>query len=305
MKCRCYEIFVLIFLISGSCKSQPVNNAPILPHYREFGSGKPVLVINGGPGMNSEGFASLATLISTKYKAIIFDQRGTGKSLPDTVNESTITMDAMVEDMELLRKHLKIKEWIVLGHSFGGMLASYYAAKYPESIKALILSSSGGINLDFLTYINNTINSNLTKEERDAHSYWNKKITDGDTTCHARLQRTKAMASAYLSQKQFIPVIAERLLQGNSKVNQLVFADLSRIKFNCTEKLQLFKNPVLIIQGKQDIIKEETALKTKQALPQAEILLIDNCGHYGWLEQRNIYITGIFIFLEKIKYENG
>lgn len=62
-------------------------------------------------------------------------------------------MDLMVEDMENLRRHLNIEKWTILGHSFGGIMATYYATKYPERIEKLILSSSGGINMDFTSYV--------------------------------------------------------------------------------------------------------------------------------------------------------
>src|SRR5689334_15294126 len=71
-------------------------------YYRTFGSGIPVLIINGGPGLNSDGFAGLATLLSTNCQAIIYDQRGTGKSTLKSINSSTMTMDLMVDDIENL-----------------------------------------------------------------------------------------------------------------------------------------------------------------------------------------------------------
>ena len=59
----------------------------------------------------------------------------------------------MVDDLEVLRKQLQIRQWIVLGHSFGGMLACYYATLFPENIEGLILSSSGGIDLELQSYV--------------------------------------------------------------------------------------------------------------------------------------------------------
>src|ERR1043166_5503116 len=96
-------------------------------YYRTFGKGKPLLIINGGPGMNSDGFEDLAKQLSAGYQTIIYDQRGTGRSLLKTLDSSSITMKLMLDDIEALRKILKIDRWCVLGHSFGGMLSSYYA----------------------------------------------------------------------------------------------------------------------------------------------------------------------------------
>ena len=110
-------------------------------YYRSFGKGVPMLIINGGPGMNSEGFTQLAIQLSKNNRTILFDQRGTGRSKFTVTDSSTITMQLMAEDIENLRKKLNIDKWIILGHSFGGMMASYYAiipATYRENDIILI-----------------------------------------------------------------------------------------------------------------------------------------------------------------------
>lgn len=265
--------------------------------YRSFGNGQPVVIINGGPGMNSDGFAAMAEKISmVNCQTIIYDQRGTGKSTISTVNSSTITMDLMVTDLENLRQHLKIKQWIVLGHSFGGMLASYYATVHPESIKSIILSSSGGIDMGLMAYVGG-INDRLNTEERKSLNYWNEQIAAGDTTYNARLQRGKALANAYVYNKANAAIIAERLTQGNTTVNGLIWQDLIKIKFNCAPKLSGFSKPVLIIQGKNDIIEFKTAEIAHKALRNSKIVIMDHCGHYGWLDNPDIYFPALHDFL--------
>lgn len=295
----------IIFLILGfQAKSQTEGTAkstdlaPIF--YRTFGEGKPILIINGGPGMNSNGFENLAKKLSNKHKTIIYDQRGTGKSSLKTLDSNTITMKLMLEDMECLRKHLKIEKWIILGHSFGGILASYYATQYPERVEGIIYSASGGIDLGLLAYVGETVNEKLSQQQRDSLVYWTKKLDDGDTTHYAKLQRGRALAPAYLYDKKFIPILAERMTQGNGLVNGLVWDDLERIKYDCSEKLANFDKPVLIIQGKQDVIKAETAEKAHKILKNSKLVFMEHCGHYGWLDNEKVYIKEINSFLAKI-----
>lgn len=297
---RVLYFFLFVVLCTTGCRSQK-QEKPVFSniYYSEIGKGEPILLVNGGPGMNSEGFAGLAGLLSASHRVILFDQRGTGRSTLSAVNEQTITMDSMVYDMEQLRLKLNLEDWIVLGHSFGGMLASYYAAKHPEQVKALILSSSGGIDLDLLNYVGSRINGRLTSTEQDSLQYWNARIREGDTSYTARLARGRALAPAYLENKEYVPVIAKRLTQTNLRVNELVFANMQKIHFDCMKGLASFHHPVLIIQGAQDIVKKETALKSKAALPQADTVFIDHCSHYGWLEQKEIYIGSLLSFLSK------
>ncbi len=249
--------------------------------------------------MNSDGFAGLAAQLGKDYETIIYDQRGTGKSTVENPDSTNITMKLMVEDIETLRKHLNIDSWIILGHSFGGMLASYYATFYPEHIKGMILSSSGGIDLGLLNNVGNNINSKLTKKELDEVKYWGEKIDNGDTSHYAKLQRGKALANAYVYNKKNIPAIAERLTQSKPLITDLVWEDLQRIKFDCSEKLSSFDKPVLIIQGKQDIVPESIAKKEHQVLKNSKLVLLDKCVHYGWLDRPDEYFNNINKFIQK------
>jgi proline iminopeptidase len=304
MSKQVFKLTTIAFLILFSFCSHAKENGIVLStdstpiYYKTFGSGKPLLIINGGPGMNSDGFENLAIKFSENYRAIIYDQRGTGKSKLNALDTTTVTIKLMVDDIESLRKHLKIEKWSILGHSFGGMLASYYATQHPGNIDKIILSSSGGIDLDLLTYIQASINSKLGKNDLDSVNYWNIKINNGDTSYYARLERGKHLAPAYVLDKKYIPVIAERLTQGNATINQLIWTDLQKINFNCSDKLKTFDKPVLIIQGKQDIIIPQTAEKAHRAFVNSKVVFMEHCIHYGWLDNEEVYFGEINSFLK-------
>ena len=295
-------VWILIFLswtlFSIAQEQYDIKIAEGSIHVECYGEGQPILIINGGPGMNSQGFRYLASKMANSNRAIIYDQRGTGLSQIEVVDATTITMDAMVEDIEVIRKHLKIKEWVVLGHSFGGMLASYYATKFPEAIKGLILSSSGGINLDLFSSID--VNSKLTSLQRDSLSYWTNQISNGDTTYFARLQRGKYLAPAYLYDQSNVDIIAHRLTQGNWTINSLVFQDMRKINFDCEPGLKTFQQPILIIQGTDDILDLSLSEYAHSVFPKSSLEILNECGHYGWLDQPEKYFRSITNFLNRL-----
>jgi len=266
-------------------------------YYRTFGKGTPIVIINGGPGLNSDGFVDLAKTLSAHNQTIIYDQRGTGKSAMQKTDASTITMQLMVDDMENLRKELRIERWIILGHSFGGMLASYYATIHPDKIISMILSSSGGVDLELLSYVAKNINARLTPQQLDSANYWSQKITGGDTSYFARLERARALSNAYVYDKKYAPLVAERLTHSNLRVNALVWQDMQKINFNCAQKLSAFTRPVLIIQGKQDIIEERTSQKANRILQNSKLVILDHCVHYGWLDNRDAYLSEVEKFI--------
>ncbi|MBE2207828.1 MAG: alpha/beta hydrolase [Saprospiraceae bacterium] len=288
------------FALNAQTESGFAPSGEVQVHYKTSGTGRPVLIINGGPGMNSNGFEALAQKLSGQYRAILFDQRGTGQTRVPAINAEHITMAAMAADMEALRRHLGIESWVIIGHSFGGLLASYYTTLHPERVEALVYSSSGGLDLSFRQYIGESVNSKLSKKELADFQMWSQKIQQGDTSSHARLERAKALAPAYVYDKKFVPQLAIRLTQIVPVVNELVFNDLQKIGYDCKVALRSFVKPVLIIQGREDIIREETARVAQGVLPQAKVVLMDKCGHYGWLDRPDIYFGELSGFLEVV-----
>ena len=278
--------------------SQFVTIADGVLHYRSFGKGAPVVIINGGPGMNSEGFAGLAEALSLKgYRCVLFDQRGTGKSKINNVDETHITMKKMTDDLEILRKHLNIKKWSVFGQSFGGLLAAQYAYSYPKTIEKLIFSNSGGLDLHFLNYVGGRISTNISDSERDSLSYFEKKLAGDGQNKEYLNGRARQLASAYVFNKKFIPVIAERLLQANFEINRLVYADLQKNKFDYKNRFAGHSYPVLIFQGKNDIISQETAKTIQSSFKNSKLILLENCAHYPWLDQEEKFWKEIELFL--------
>lgn len=294
-----YLLLVLtVFNLNAQTEGYSTNTDGSKTFYKIYGKGEPLLIINGGPGMNSNGFEALAKKLSEKYQTILYDQRGTGKSVLKELNSETITMKLMAEDIESLRKHLKIEKWSILGHSFGGIMAAHYATIYPKTISKIVFSASGGVDLGLTEYVSASINSKLSKTERDSLNYYNNKIANGDTSKKTLLGRGRALAPAYLFNKKYIPILAERLTQGNSTINQLIWDDLQKIKFDCKPKLKDFNQLVLIIQGKQDIIKPETAEIAHSVLKNSKVIYLDHCGHYGWLDAEQEYYKSLFDFLK-------
>jgi len=292
-----FLVILFVYLQTYAQKDGFAQSDGVKIYYRTFGTGTPILIINGGPGLNSDGFVDLAKTLSAQNQTIVYDQRGTGKSVMQKIDASSITMELMIDDMENLRKQLKIERWIILGHSFGGMLASYYATIHPDRIISMILSSSGGIDLDLLSYVSKNINARLTPQQQDSASYWSQKINNGDTSYFARWQRAKVLANAYVYNKKYALPIAERLTQSDLRVNNLVWQDMQKIKFNCAPKLSTFTKPVLIIQGKQDIIEEWTSQKANKILKNSKLVILDHCVHYGWLDNRDMYLSEVEKFI--------
>jgi proline iminopeptidase len=102
--------------------------------------GVPVIRIHGGPGSYSKP-KHRKVFNPIKYRIILFDQRGCGKSTPQGETKENSTKN-IIEDIEKIRIHLGIEKWIVYGTSWGSTLALYYAEKHPDQVFYLIV---GGV----------------------------------------------------------------------------------------------------------------------------------------------------------------
>ncbi len=232
-------------------------------YYQTFGEGNPIFIINGGPGFNSEGFEGMAKKIANLgYRTIIYDQRGTGKSKLEVLDSTTITMDLMV--------------------------------------KAMVASSSGGLDLALLGNTGREILTRLNEADQDSLSYYRDMMRSGENVEEARKKHAQFLAPAYVVDKKHVPVVAERLTQGDMELNRLVWEDLRRIDYDTKEELKSFQKPVLIIQGDQDVVSKELAFTADSVFSNAELVFLDKSSHYGWLDQSEKYFTTIDEFLKKL-----
>lgn len=119
----------------GFLRVSPVHEL----YYEESGNprGKPVVFLHGGPGGGTDG--KMRRFFDPKrYRIVLFDQRGSGKSRPSASLVDNTTWH-LVEDIEAIRAHLGIERWQVFGGSWGSTLALAYAQKHPQRCTELVL----------------------------------------------------------------------------------------------------------------------------------------------------------------------
>jgi len=297
-----------IFILISSCASGQSNSEKELmvdgrTYVKTIGKGNPVLIINGGPGLDSEGFKSLADGLSDEYQMILFDQRGTGKSPLAQLDSTTLKLDSMVMDMEHIRTALGLDDWVLLGHSFGGMLASYYTAKFPERVRGIILSSSGGIDLQLLTD-GFDITAGLSQQNRDSLAYYGELAREEGTSTKVWNAYCKFLAPAYLYDQKYVSLVADRLSRVNREINGQIWSDMRNMNFDCSESLSTFKEPVLIIQGEHDVLSKDLAFYADSVFAKSKLVFVDQAAHYGWLENPETYYGEVRDYLSAI-YRKG
>jgi proline iminopeptidase len=106
--------------------------------------GKPAVVVHGGPGSSLVGSRG-RSFDPDRYRIVLFDQRGCGRSTPHASDPATDmsvnTTEHLLADMELLRTHLGIERWLLFGGSWGSTLILAYAERHPERVSEILIQS--------------------------------------------------------------------------------------------------------------------------------------------------------------------
>ena len=269
-------------------------------HYRIFGTGAPLLFLNGGPGFSSEGYERYADLLDENRRVILFDQRGTGKSKVNYLSPNTINIKKMVKDIECLRKHLNIDKWDIMGQSFGGLYAMMYVAKYPKRVKKLILTSSAGVSWKMwksLQKFNVPDIDEMIPEERKILTELTQEL---NLKSYKNVNSLKSALSAryYVYKQESIPIAVDWFAykaNKNEYVSKFVRSSLKR--FDLRSKLKHFSNPVLIIHGISDFLNINIPLETHKIFPNSSLEIIYDCGHMILLDQPQKMRDIIYNFL--------
>jgi proline iminopeptidase len=234
--------------------------------------------------------------LSNHFKCVVLDQRGTGKSILNQVDSTALTMTNYVNDIEALRKHLRLEQIQVIGHSWGGMLAMEYASRRPNNVKNLILMNPGGPTGNFFTYYGDNIYMRLHEED----------IKEMEMLSSSGKSSFSAIFPGYFFNREKA-LKAKNEIDFDSWFGQpggitgITFSNYTSSQSQRVNQLKKYKGKVNIILGRQDPIGASTVFEIRDILSQSEIHFIEKCGHFPWLENetqvKNFYSL-LYGFLE-------
>jgi proline iminopeptidase len=269
-------------------------------YVRVAGTGDPCLFLHGGPGLTSYYFEALpvAGLLEKKMKMIYFDQRGGGRS--SSARDSNYSIRRMETDIEELRSYLKINQWSVMGHSFGGIIMTAYAKDHPESIRSLLyIHCTLNFTLGLKSHVDN--GTMLLRQVGDSFQV-NRQLAPFDQlmAVHAELAR-KGIEYKIMFRSQRAKDIDDSITQASTAhINQ----DFQHRVWKMKEYWQDFSgytrdisSPVLIIAGTRDYAVGPDSYKAWQ-FRNKEVVLYDG-AHFSFLEEPAWFADIVLRFLKK------
>ncbi|HET7728639.1 MAG TPA: prolyl aminopeptidase [Usitatibacter sp.] len=274
-------------------------DAPHRMYYEQSGNprGVPVVFLHGGPGAGASAIHR-QFFDPAFYRIVIFDQRGAGRSTPlGHLDRNTTPL--LVEDLERLRRHLRIDRWMVFGGSWGSTLAIAYGEQHPERCLGLVLR---GIflcrpsEIDWFLYGLKAIFPEAWRtfahfipdaERGDLLEAYHRRLVDPDPAVHMPAARSwsvyEGSCSTLLPNAALVADFAtDRVALGLARIEAHYFRNgIFLPPDSLMQRIDRLKAvPAVIVQGRYDIVCPAiTADDLHRAWPEAEYTVVADAGH--------------------------
>ncbi|MCU0552601.1 MAG: prolyl aminopeptidase [Leptolyngbya sp. Prado105] len=278
----------------------PVSDLHTL-YYEQSGNpdGKPVVFLHGGPGGGTIPVYR-QYFDPAKWRIILFDQRGAGKSTPHAELRENTTWD-LVSDIEKLRSHLGIDRWVVFGGSWGSTLSLAYSQTHRDRCVGLILRGifllrrkeilwfyQEGTSWLFPDAWEKYLEPIPPEERDDMVSAYYRRLTSEDAETRSRAAKAWSVWEGSTSRLIVDPSLQSKFandefadafarIECHYFMNRGFFETDDQLLHNCDRIAHL---PMVIVQGRYDVVCPMTsAWDLHKALPESELIVVPDAGH--------------------------
>lgn len=273
-----------------------------VPLYVEtIGEGESLVLVPGGPGLEHTYFLPGMAGLATTHRIILYDQRGTGRT-GGPLDSTNITLDNFLADLDALRREFGLERMHLYGHSFGAYLAMAYATAHPDRLASLILSNptEPGQRYDAEAAANQS--ARITQEDEAAITELRESgpFQAREPAAVAEMLRL-AFLSTFHDRRRADDLVLEFTPDGVNALFQMaallfpsgtrtdLWADLHRVTV-----------PVLILSGRSDPTPVEMLEALADSFPDATVRILDNTGHFPFVETPEPYLAAIREFLDRV-----
>ncbi len=258
--------------------------------YRVVGEGKPILLVQGGPGFPSESWGSFPEYIaSLGFQCIVYDHYYLNE-FDTEISEYGINL--LMDEIEFIRTKLGIAKLDIFAHSFGAYEVMKYANKYPNRINKLILCSPAPLDIKYIDIMKKEVSKRLI-DTQDSAKKIEQRFNNNEIDLFESNVRKSLVTQIFdnTDAKNF-----SELVFNNTDVKEFevlyskVFgAYLDFIRENSVH-IELMP---LVIHGSQDPLPLESSIDIVKRTNGLQLEIIDHCGHFPFAEK--IEILGAYI----------
>lgn len=269
--------------------------------YEVVGEGVPILVVHGGPGLDHGYLRPGLDILAPHGALTYYDQRGTGRSTA-ALDSTSINLDAFVRDMDELRATLGHEEVVVLGHSFGGILALAYARAHPERTRGLILLDTAEPGSRWADAAATRLRSARTPEDSAtlADLRGSEAFDARDPQTMSLYYRTAFRATMRDPDRveELDLDLAGTTARNGPEVARLLGASMGTVDW--WDALPSIQVPTLVLHGRYDAMPAAMARALAEALPDARYVELRG-GHFPWLSDGPGLVAAATSFLASLE----
>jgi len=267
----------------------PVDGAEL--YCREIGNGTPIIVLHGGPDFDHSYLLPDLDRLAASYRLIYYDQRGHGKSALH-VRPEDVSLASDLADLDKIREYFHLKSVVLLGHSWGTVLALEYSVRHPDRVTHLILMNPGpassadynDLRTDWLEHRAD----DMEKRKLIAATNTYKNADPDAVTAYYRIHFKAAFARP-AEYERFMSLLSasftrEGILKARAIESRLMSETWSLPGYDLLPKLKGLKIPSLVITGDHEFIPVSTAEHIAGAIPNSRLVTLKNCGHFSYME---------------------
>lgn len=241
------------------------------------GQGPPVLVMHGGLGVDHTCLHPWLDPLGDSATLVYYDHRGNGRSARPPLDDADHS--TWVEDADALRAALGHEQVVVLGHSYGGFLALRYALAHPDRVRGLILVSTAAVMEHWDAVHTNLAARQATPEQLRA---FEDRPFEDDAEFSSTL---RALLPLYFHRPQ--DEVLAQLGVMTTSVEASVAGGRCMADYDVRSELSRIEVPALVLAGRHDFIMPvaATAEPLAAGLPNAELVVFEDSGHFPYIEQ--------------------
>jgi proline-specific peptidase len=258
----------------------------------EVGSGFPLIVLHGGPGLDHSMFRPYIDSLGDEFRLLYVDERGQGRS--ERVDPTTLSLEVFAHDVDLLAEALELDGFALLGHSFGAIIATYHATELGTAA-AYVISGGGDASETLDADVEASLEALGNGRETIAASWEAEKTVETEE----QLKQLLRDQMPFHFHGEPPPGYAEETV-GSPEVLRY-FANIGYGAFDYRPKLSSVRKPTLIVVGEHDRTTTPRAARVlHEGIPNSELVVIPDAGHMSFVEKSEPYLTAVRRFLSGV-----
>ena len=267
-------------------------------YYRSVGSGTPLIMVHGGPGLGHYYLRPGMDALADRFRLVYYDQRGSGRS--EVGDPARITLGGGVQDLLAVIDGLGIERANLVGHSFGADLVALFASRHPTRVASLVLANPG---------------PPFDPDQQAAFgAEMQRRVTPEDQAELERIQRSEGFAARdpkvleEFVRVNYLPFFSHRDL---ARTVSYGFTDITAANFreawgrtfrdldpaDAIAGLKEIEAPALVVYAELDPIPEAFSRELADAIPGARYAFINGANHFTYQEDPEPFFAAVAGFL--------